>query len=255
MMRASRNPVSAAPLFAAPRPVIVQSCLEGTQGSVLIDREPDPRAAVAMLGDFAYLAGARSAGLLDSLVDAGASLGAPQILIPCNPDWTRLLEERTGHDLVRHTRFATHAPETFDCDLLRRLAAPPEGITLRHLDAAAYALCHAEDWSRDLVSQFPSAERFDALALGVVALANGRVVSGASTYARSRSAIEIEVDTNPAWRRRGLARACSAALILSCIARSIRPSWDAHTETSLALARQLGYVPDRAYTAYLIGRA
>ena len=255
MMRVARNPAIAAPLFVTPRPVIVQSCIEGAQGRVLIDREPDPRTAAAVLGDFAYLAGARSAAFLEGLMAAGPFPVSPQILIPCNPGWTRLLEEQAGHGLVRHTRYATMAPAAFDCDRLRWLANPPEGTVLQPLDASTYALCRTETWSCDLVSQFPSAERFDTSALGVVALASGRVVSGASTYARSRSAIEIEVDTHPAWRRRGLARACSAALILSCAARGIRASWDAHTEASLTLARQLGYALDHAYTAYLIERA
>lgn len=255
MMRIARDPAIAAPLFARPRPVIVQSCLEGAQGGLLLDREPDPRTAAAVLGDFAYLAGERSTALLDGLVDLDGPFGTPQILIPCSPEWRCLLEERVGRGLVHHTRFALKAPAAFDRDLLSRLANPPEGIVLQPLDAFAYARCLAGPWSRDLVSQFPGDEQFAASALGIVATAGGRVVSGASTYARSRSAIEIEVDTHPAWHRRGLARACSAALVLSCLTHGIRPSWDAHTEASLALARQLGYELDHAYTAYLIERA
>ena len=62
--------------------------------------------------------------------------------------------------------------------------------------------------------------------------------------------IEIEIDTKEECRRRGLALACGARLILECLDRGLYPSWDAANLDSVRLAEKLGYRFDRAYTAY-----
>ena len=77
------------------------------------------------------------------------------------------------------------------------------------------------------------------------------LVAGASSYATFEGGIEIEIDTRPEERRKGLARACGAALILECLDRGLYPSWDAHDTVSLALAEQLGYRADRPYLTFL----
>ena len=64
--------------------------------------------------------------------------------------------------------------------------------------------------------------------------------------------IEIEIDTRQDYRRRGLASACAAKLILACLDRDLYPSWDAHTEISVALAEKLGYHMDHPYVTYAI---
>lgn len=86
--------------------------------------------------------------------------------------------------------------------------------------------------------------------LGVVALKDGEPVSGASSYTSYNGGIEIEIDTREDHRRRGLAFACGAKLILECLARGWYPSWDAQNKWSAALAEKLGYHFDGEYTAY-----
>ena len=79
---------------------------------------------------------------------------------------------------------------------------------------------------------------------------NGNIVSGASSYSRYREGIEIEVDTVPEERNKGLAAIVCAALILDCLEEGLYPSWDAQNLTSVHLAEKLGYELDHAYTAY-----
>jgi len=53
--------------------------------------------------------------------------------------------------------------------------------------------------------------------------------------------IEIQIDTREDHRRKGLAAACGAALILECLKRGIYPGWDAANMESVRLAEKLGY--------------
>ena len=58
------------------------------------------------------------------------------------------------------------------------------------------------------------------------------------------------MDTREDERRKGLAMACCASLILACLDRKLYPSWDAHNKGSLALAEKLGYHFDKEYPTY-----
>jgi GNAT superfamily N-acetyltransferase len=106
------------------------------------------------------------------------------------------------------------------------------------------------NWSEDLCSQFKNYQEYSEKGLGVVALHNGDLVSGASSYTVYRDGIEIEIDTRVDYRRKGLAFACGAKLILECINRNLYPSWDAQNKWSVALAEKLGYHFDKEYEVY-----
>ena len=58
------------------------------------------------------------------------------------------------------------------------------------------------------------------------------------------------MDTREQDRRKHLATACSAALILECLDRGLYPSWDAHNLNSVHLAEKLGYEFSHEYAAY-----
>jgi predicted GNAT family acetyltransferase len=64
--------------------------------------------------------------------------------------------------------------------------------------------------------------------------------------------IEIEIATDPGYRRQGIALACASRLILTCLERGLYPSWDAANMASVRLAEKLGYHFDYAYPAYAV---
>ncbi len=243
-----KEPERAAPLFGGWEETIPWSCLQGVMGSVYADREEKPRSAAAVLGDFHFFAGLPSAELASFLPERRSYL----LLIPQSEGWSRMIEGAYGARCRRITRYALKKEAGgFDRRGLKRAAAAlPPGYALEEIGPSLYRACAGMEWSRDLVSQFPAYETYRRLGLGVAAVRGGEPVSGASSYSRYRGGIEVEIDTRPDHRRRGLARACGAALILTCLDRGLYPSWDAHSPESLALAQSLGYRFDRSYTAY-----
>lgn len=90
------------------------------------------------------------------------------------------------------------------------------------------------------------------MGLGVIALRDGVPAAGASSYAVWDGGIEIQIDTRPDLRRRGLALSCGARLILTCLDQGLLPSWDAHDRRSAALAEKLGYPPGPPLPRYLL---
>ena len=154
-------------------------------------------------------------------------------------------------DAKKISRYAIKKDTKFDKDLLHKLIDRlPEGYELKNIDANIYDMCLSDPVTRDFVSSFESKEKYLDIGRGVVVMRSGRIVAGASSYTRYNEGIEIEVDTVEEERRKGLATAASAALILRCLDEGLYPSWDAQNMISVHLAEKLGYEYDHEYTAY-----
>lgn len=222
---------------------MVRACLQGHMGQILTWGE---ESGMAVIGDFCFLAG-RPAPELVERADA-------PILVPQDSAWEETVRAVLGERAAPFTRYATqHRPEGFERGRLSAFAAAvPKGAKAEPVDQELYLILMEEAWSQDLCSNFQDSADFMARGLGVVISWEGRPVAGASSYAVCGDGIEIEIDTAPAFRRRGLATACGAQLILDCLDRGLYPNWDAHDRRSLALAEKLGYQLERPYTAYWV---
>lgn len=124
------------------------------------------------------------------------------------------------------------------------------GYVLKKIEDAEYNMCKEDGWANDLVSQYNDYKAYKNLGLGIVVLKDGELVAGASSYSRYDKGIEIEINTREEHRRKGLAYACGAKLILECLEKGLYPSWDAQNKGSVALAEKLGYHFSHEYVAY-----
>lgn len=241
-------PEKASGLFAGWEETLIWSCLQGVMGKIIVDDQNDPCSAAAIIGDFTFFAGELNEELTGYTVPGQKFM----IMTPQNEGWSALIEKVWGEKAKRTERYAIRKePDVFDREKLRSIQ-PPAGYELRMIDEELYHQCLSESWSRDLVAQFADYETFRRMALGVAALKDGKITAGASTYSRYKEGIEIEIDTEISHRRKGLALACGAKLILACLERGLYPSWDAQNMGSVALAEKLGYHFDRAYPVYEI---
>lgn len=248
------DPMAAAPLFAGWQETLIWSCLQGVMGCIYADDAAAPRSAAAVIADFCFLAGTPSAEL--------TAFRPPEqrrdfvILVPQNDAWTQTIRAVYGGTGRFSERYAIQKePDVFDrARLQAAVDSLPAGYLLRPMDEKLYHICLRERWSDDLVFSFPSWQDYREWALGFVAMKDGRPAAGASTYTRYREGIEVEIDTHPDHRRRGLAYACGARLILACLDRGLYPSWDAHNWASAQLAQKLGYHFSHAYPTYELER-
>lgn len=239
-------------LFGDWQEALVWSCLQNVMGEIYVENLEEPQSAMAILGDFCFFAGKPNQEMV---------LYKPQwckqdfiIMIPQNHQWAVLIADSYGRKAKAVTRYGIKKEDgIFDKNQLKEAvkSLEPE-YELKRIDRHCFDLCRSNDWSRDLVSQFKDYAMYSRLGLGVAALKDGELVSGASSYARYKTGIEIEIDTKKEYRRKGLAYGCGAKLILECLEQGLYPSWDAQNKSSAALAQKLGYHYDHAYSAYEI---
>lgn len=242
----------AASLFGHWPETLIWSCLQKTMGHVYADDSEHPRSVMARIGDFGFLAGDPQEEL--AAYRPAEYPGPFVILVPQTHAWAAVIERVYGERARKVTRYATQKDRTgFDRKrLVEMIKQLPDAYTLESLHEAWYDRCKGIDWCRDWVALYPRYHDYRRHGLGVVIAKNGEPVAGASSYAYYRGGIEIQIDTAPPYRRRGLATVAGAALILRCLDEGRYPSWDAQNTLSLALAEKLGYRFDHAYTAYEI---
>lgn len=240
-------------LFGDWEETMIWSCLQDVMGEIFVAEERGenvPKAAVAVLGAFAFFAGEPDRELL--LYKPERYQGEFVIMVSQNPAWEAMIEECYPGNCKRVERYALKKePDVFDTEKLEKIV---EGLSqeyeMKLLDKACFSETKKIEWCCDWTAQYPDFETYQRLGLGVVILKDGQIVSGASSYTTYEKGIEIQVDTKEEYRRRGLAEICSAGLILECLKRGLYPSWDAQNKGSLALAEKLGYHYSHTYTAY-----
>lgn len=253
MIHKLNQPENTAPLFKNWQETLIWSCLQGVMGNIYADNGDCPTSAMAMLGDFAFLAGEPNREL--ALYKPECCQQNFIILVPQNEAWAQMIEACYEEKAKKVTRYAIKKePDVFDKQKLQKASsALPNGYTIKMMDEGIFLRCKELPWSGDLVSQYADYETYHRLGLGAVVLKDGEPVAGASAYARYNGGIEIEIDTREDERRKGLAYACGAKLILECLERGLYPSWDAQNKWSVALAEKLGYHFDHEYVAYEVG--
>lgn len=246
---------SIAPLFGQWEETFIWSYLQGCMGSAYACGKEIPVSAAIESGDFCCFAGIPDR----SLIENAAMWEGKKFLIyvPQNEAWEKMIEAVCGNQAIRRERYAVKKEgDIFDREKLVRIIEAVElSFELRMIDEPLYHSIRESDWAMDLCSQFACWQDYEKWGLGVVMLENGELVSGASSYIMYQGGIEIEIDTREDKRRKGMALACGAKLILECLERGLYPSWDAHNMGSLKLAEKLGYHFDKAYTAYDVIKA
>lgn len=239
-------------LFRGWEETMVWSCLQDCMGSAYADDPANPQSAQIIVGDFCFFAGTPNPFLVCN--KPSGHLSDFIIMVPRTTLWHSLIEQTYGIKAEKRTRYATKKDySVFHKPALEKiLSGLSSDYQLHFIDKEIYSRITKLEWAKDLCSQFKCYEQYEKNGLGVVIMKDGSILSGASSYTYYRNGIEIEIDTREDQRRKGLALACGAKLILECLDRNLYPSWDAHNKGSLALAQKLGYHFAGEYPVYEI---
>ena len=233
-------------LFTACEDSLVTSCLQKVMGKIYVTDPDSPKSAMAILTNYVYFAGEANKELASSVPEGRFNL------IPLSEEWTTLIKEcfpkakkRTRYSLKKDTKFNRKTLEGYASSL-------SEGYELKRVDSAIFDMLKNSSVFEECVMNFDSKEQYFELGRGTVIMKNGRIVSACSSYTAYIGGIEIEIITAEEERRKGLALAVSAALILTCLDDGLYPTWDAANLASVRLAEKLGYEFKNEYYSYLV---
>jgi GNAT superfamily N-acetyltransferase len=239
-----------APLFRHHRydTVLIRSVLEGHFGTAHADSGSTPTVARLDSGAFTLLAGHPEAPATPALLRH-----APIAYVtPENDGWRDALVAEFGNRIspLPFTAFAAHSlDQSRLAELARRL---PAGFDLRVVDRALAERLPSELGNPTMIENFRSLEDFERRGAGYCVVHEGRVVSAATSMARCRDAIDIEIETRPEFQRQGLGTAVGARLVLHCLQVGIEPHWLAANAASERLALRLGFEKRETYETFEI---
>jgi len=247
------------PLYRAAQicfPLIFAVLEQRQRGQVFVDNPNYPESALVVtdFGFMNYIGGKRDndfdAGLA-RLFAAGGAL-RPSYLLWYSPpaQWQKRLDA-LGPDSVRRrerTRFAFQQNRT---DCLSEPTECPAGFELRNLDKDL--IQKTRKLGINIDSRFwSSAQDFCEHGLGVGLLKDGEVVSLCYAACVADSLAEIDIVTQPEYRRRALGECVARQFIKECVHKAITPTWDCFegNTASLRLAEKLGFEAIRTYPMY-----
>lgn len=230
---------------------MILSYLQGHMGTAWVNDLINPTVAQIIVGVFVFYAGDPYAKGTEELL---TNLPKDNIVIVENEEWKCRIETVCKGYIDKFQRYAFKKnPEYLDYNHIQSfLGKLPEGYELKKIDETLAYDPSLQEVSEDFTSQFDSIENYINKGIGYCILHKGKIVCGASSYSVYEDGIEIEIDTNPDHRRKGLATVAAAALILDCVERGKYPSWDAANLVSVSLAQRFGYVMEEPYDAYHI---
>mgnify|MGYP001815351312 CR=1 FL=1 len=227
---------------------LADAILEGVMGRAIADDAGDPRVAVLQApnlklnivgGDAGHPAARK---YLEQLpVKSALFLGAD--------GWEELVQSIHGNKMIEMPRYA-FTSEALDLAYLRSLASRlPDGYRPVQMDLDLARRLGAEEsrFAEDHMVNFDSPEDFVARGFGFCLLRGDQIASVATTFAICSKGIEIQINTREEHRRKGLATAVAAHLILHSLEQGLDPNWDAANESSVGLATKLGYTPQGTY--------
>ena len=234
-----------APLFRCNRYDVVlrNSVLEGCFGVSYADSRSAPTVARLDSGAFTVLGGNPAAAAVTALLRH-----APIYYVtPENDEWRQVLEDEFEEQVVA-LRFTEFLSRSLDQDHLAELVRSlAEGFELRRVDRELVERLPTETNNAYFFENFVSIEDILSRGIGYCVLHGGRIVSAATSMARCRGAIDIEIETVPEYRRRGLGTVVGAKLASHCLQRGIDPKWLAANLASERLALKLGYEKAETY--------
>ena len=215
---------------------------------IYVDNPDSPKSAVGCLGGWCFCVGEPNKKLITQKQKKWFGL------FPKDKKWEKLIKE-CYPDAEMNTRYAIKHDAVFDKEKLQSFVDNlPEGYELKLIDSKVYDLIKKvdDDDVEYLIDWFDNKKQFLELGLGYAVIKDGEVVGGASTAYRFPKGIDIEIDILKKHRRKGLATAAGAKLILDCLERGWRPTWDAANMKSVHLSEKLGYTFNYKYHCFWI---
>lgn len=244
-------PVFAGATFDAP---YIDAVFEGRgDGRIFVDDPERPGAALLCRTYEYFVGGDASARSLQRFIqDAPAEPDVFQQFygyVPMTADWQARLLADHGDRLVVIPR------RSFHFDLANRwrtadlAASPPEDVKLVPIDAAL-AKRIDDDLYGGIARSWGGYERYASDGFGFCAMVGETLASIAFAIVVSARQTNIDVETAPEYRRRGLAVLTCAAFVTESLRRGLLPTWDSDAANlaSAALARRVGFEEEAPFS-------
>lgn len=228
--------------------VLINSVLDGHTGRMLVDSDTNPKIARLDTGAFTMFGGDHDLEVVMDLIQYSPIY----IITPENQKWTNIFMNVFMNRVVK-LPFREYHSNTLNAEKLTEIIKKlPAGYELKRLDKELCEQLPLDISNEYFFENYISIDDFIKRGVGFCILFNEKIVSAATSMASSRYAIDIEIETEDNFRKKGLGTIVGAELVLYCIQNNIVPKWLAANKDSEKLAERLGFSKGVCYETFQI---
>lgn len=229
--------------------VLIDSVIEGNFGTAhAIVKDDEVLTARLDSGAFTMIAGDADAEEVNELINVNPIF----IITAQNDEWDAKLKEcfagRTQE--ISFTQFSSD--KIRKAQLENIIASIPDDYVIKSFDKEMAKQAVKDLENEYLFENFTSVEDYLQRGIGYCIIHQNQVVCAATSMAKSKTAIDIEIQTHKNYRRKGLATIAGAKLVLGCMEQGVEPTWLAANPESEKLANKLGYQKTGMYKSLYI---
>lgn len=216
------------------------SVLEGNMGEAYADNVLDPKFAILIVRKYCFMSGNIEKEELEKLIDNKLK---QYIIIPSD-NLKEMIEETFKDSINKLERYSIKKNPIFDKQKLQEyIDKAPKEYPIQQIDKKLAERIREEEFI--LIT-----DDYEKNGVGYCCIYNDEIIGAASSNIFYKDGIEVNVKVKEDYRRKGLATALAASLILKCLEENKTISWDAANLFSVGLAEKLGFKYDSTYNIY-----
>lgn len=227
-------------LFKEIRFYMGHSVLDGVMGEAYTDNISNPKFAILIVRKYCFMSGNIERENLYKLVNSKLK---QYILIPSD-SLKSVMEGIFKDDIKKLERYSIKKTPLFDSKKLQEYVTKvPEEYSIQEIDKNVAERIKEEKFIN-------ITDNYEKNGVGYYCIYNNEIIGVASSNIFYKDGIEVNIKVKDEYRRKGIATALASNLILKCLEKNKKVSWDAANLWSVGLAEKLGFEYDSTYNIY-----
>ncbi len=229
-----------------------RTALQGHMGTIMMDDEENPSCMIALVGRNCFVDG--NTDNLSYVQDSLKMLDNYYKVIIASDNYKEIIEEVYKDKFEKSSRYSTKRVLKFDEKKLKKNSKKKfDSCIIKKIDTELMNIINDTD---SCVTNITMSDYYEEDGIGFCAIdsTSNKIVGIATSNMVYDDGIEVNIKVDEKYRHEGIATVLCSNLILECLRNKKYPYWDAFNETSLKLAKDLGYELDEEYTTYRINK-
>lgn len=216
------------------------SVLDGMMGEAYTDNISNPQFAILIVRKYCFMSGNIEKGNLYKLINNKLK---QYILIPSD-NLKNIIEEIFKDNINKLERYSIKKTPLFDRKKLQEyINTVSKEYYIEEIDKNIAKRIKEEKFIN-------ITDDYEKNGIGYCCNYNNEIIGVASSNIFYKDGIEVNIKVKDEFRRKGIATALASRLILKCLEKNKKISWDAANLWSVGLAEKLGFEYDSTYNIY-----
>ncbi|MBE5820760.1 MAG: GNAT family N-acetyltransferase [Clostridiales bacterium] len=227
-------------LFTDIRFYMGRSVLDGLMGEAYVDDIESPKFGILLVREYCFISGNIEKNILRDMLKSEFK---DYKIIPDDRNKV-IIEEIFQKDINILQRYSFYKEPKFNIeqlkDNIKKIKEPYKIVKVNENIA-----CKIRDNNFIRIT-----DNYKERGIGCCCIIDENIIGVATSNIIYNEGIEVNIKVSEEYRRKGIASALASYLIIMCVDRNLKVSWDAANLNSVGLAKKLGFIYAGPYNIY-----